>query len=91
MATIYTRVTLSNKTPKDLNWGYHDGVFAHVNNAQDIEAIEDYFGAVLKDEQFASFFVTINDGDYDTVYGCYRQFYIEDNTPLYLVEMVHES
>lgn len=81
---IYTRITLSDKTPNDL-----DDTFTLVSDSQDIAEIESYFGQVLTDESFGSFFVKIGDGDYDTVYGCVH-FVPATYDMLWLVEMIHD-
>lgn len=81
---IYTKVTLSDKTPNDL-----DDTFTLVSDSQDIAEIESHFGQVLTGESFASFFVKIGDGDYDTVYG-YVHFVPAIYDMLWLVEMIHD-
>lgn len=72
-------VELSNKTPVDL-----DESFIHVTDAGGIAAIEYSFP---NDEDFASYFVKIDDGDYSEVYGLYDRYNVTDHTYLYRVTL----
>ena len=86
MAHITLEVTPSDMTPSMLG-----DEFQLCSDSQDTESIIEYFRlehAMQYYGEFRSFFVSISDGDYDTVYACFYHF-PHDNDSLFKIELVH--
>lgn len=83
MARITVSEELSNKTPAQL-----DDQFMLITDSQDIKAVCDHFG--VDSAEYGSMFVSINDGDYTRVYGCYYTV-PQNNDRLYEIKMIHHD